>query len=200
MNNTIMIPTNAAGQSAAANLNNYNTMDAHANVPAVKTPESACAAMTIPDSRYPYDENLRLSPHFTLKELTRSAAAVKYEIENVPSLEEIARLRALCENVLEPLRRRFGVIRITSGFRTQQLNERIGGARNSQHLYGEAADIYVGSKELGKKMYMFIRENIVFDQLLLEVKGKHKTVHCIHISFKSDRGSNRRYCKMEYAV
>jgi len=36
---------------------------------------------------------------------------------------------------------------ITSGFRTQELNKRIGGRKNSQHLFGEAADWVVLNKD-----------------------------------------------------
>ena len=146
-----------------------------------------------------YSLDMKLSEHFTLREFVRSATAVRCGIENIPCEEEIERMRQLCINVLEPLRLRFGVIRITSGFRCFALNERIGGSRTSQHMMGEAADIHVGSTEVGKKMYDFIFNNLDFDQLLLEVKGKNNTIHCLHISYRSDRGENRKQCKMDYA-
>lgn len=154
----------------------------------------------MPDASNPFDMNMQLSEHFKLIEFTRSATATKHNLENIPSMEAVERMRALCINVLEPLRRRFGVIRITSGFRTMQLNEYVGGVKNSQHVFGEAADIHVGSIELGRKMYNFIQKNLDYDQLLLEVKGKQKIIHCIHISYKSDRGSNRHISKMYYAM
>lgn len=75
------------------------------------------------------DLNLRLSPHFTLREFTLSGTAIAHNIGNTPHKEHVERLKALCENVLEPLRRRFGVIRITSGYRCSELNARVGGAR-----------------------------------------------------------------------
>lgn len=152
------------------------------------------------DETNPYDPDMRLSPHFTLEEFTRSGTARRLGLENIPCDDEVERMRQLCIHVLEPLRKRFGVIRITSGFRTHQLNDIIGGARNSQHLYGEAADIHVGSTEVGRKMYDFIMQNLDFDQLLLEVRGELKVIHCLHISYKSDRGCNRRYAQMLYPV
>ena len=85
----------------------------------------------------------RLSEHFTLEEMCRSGAAVRHRIDNTPDREQAERLRQLCLNVLEPLRRRFGVIRITSGFRSERLNAIVGGANTSQHMRGEAADITV---------------------------------------------------------
>lgn len=78
----------------------------------------------------------RLSEHFTLEEMCRSGAAVRHRIDNTPDREQTERLRQLCLNVLEPLRRRFGVIRITSGFRSERLNAIVGGANTSQHMRG----------------------------------------------------------------
>lgn len=83
----------------------------------------------------------QLSKHFSLEELTRSATAIRYNIENTPDAQAIENLRHLCQQTLEPLRCRFGVLRITSGFRSEALNHKIGGHPHSQHLIGCAADI-----------------------------------------------------------
>lgn len=156
--------------------------------------------MLFSDPTPAYSLDMRLSKHFTLREFVRSATAIRHGINNMPGEEEIERMRQLCVNVLEPLRERFGVIRITSGFRSFQVNEYVGGTRTSQHLTGEAADIHVGNTEVGRKMYDFIFQNLVFDQMLLEVKGERRVIHCLHISYRSDRGENRKQCKMEYRM
>ena len=70
--------------------------------------------------------NQALTPHFTLAEFVRSGVAIRHNMANSPTPEVINNLRLLCENVLEPLRRRFGVIRITSGYRCKQLNTLVG--------------------------------------------------------------------------
>lgn len=107
-----------------------------------------------------------------LSEFTRSATAIRHGIDNTPDADSVAALQDLCINVLEPLRRRFGVIRITSGYRCLKLNQMVGGSRTSQHLFGEAADIHVGSLETARKYFYFIKDHLLFDQMLLEMKGR----------------------------
>ncbi len=142
-------------------------------------------------------EDIQLSEHFRLSEFTRSATAIRLRIDNQPEREDIVALRSLCLNVLEPLRRRFGVIRITSGYRSPKLNQAVGGARNSQHMYGEAADIHVGSVEVARKMYDFLMANVNFDQMLLEMRNGR--VYCLHISYTTAR-KNRRMARSYYQV
>lgn len=126
--------------------------------------------------------NEHLSEHFTLREMCQSGTAIRKGINNTPDWKTVERLRALCVNVLEPLRRRFGVIRITSGYRCEALNIAVGGAPHSQHMRGEAADIHVSSMEVGRKMYEFIRLNTQFDQLLFEHSTKSGATW-IHVSY-----------------
>lgn len=132
-----------------------------------------------------------LAPHFSLDEMTQSGTAIRYGIYNEPDSTQTERLRALCLNVLEPLRKRFGAIRITSGYRCQRLNALVGGKPKSQHLYGEAADLHIASLEVGQKMFDYIRDNLPFDQLLFEHNMKNGC-RWLHVSYKSDRGENRR--------
>ncbi len=111
---------------------------------------------------------MKLSGHFSLAELTKSQTAVRKGIDNQPTLEHIENLTELCTHVLEPTRRNFGKpMVITSGYRSEELCEAIGSSKNSQHAKGEAADFEmfgVDNKELAK----YIKNNLVFDQLILE--------------------------------
>ncbi|MCI6161208.1 MAG: D-Ala-D-Ala carboxypeptidase family metallohydrolase [Prevotellaceae bacterium] len=131
-----------------------------------------------------------LSPHFSLEEMCKSGTAIRKNIENWPDALAVERLRVLCLNVLEPLRRRFGVIRITSGYRCQSLNEAVGGVPTSQHLLGEAADIHVSNREVGQKMFDFIDKNLVFDQLLFEQRQSSGACW-LHVSYRLRRAANR---------
>ena len=111
-----------------------------------------------------------LSPHFVLGEFTRS----KYpEVYNVPSHEAIANLKRLC-TWLEALRERAGrSIVINSGYRSPQLNRKVGGAATSNHLTGCAADIRTSGMEqaitYAAILLAYARESQQeFDELLIE--------------------------------
>ena len=83
---------------------------------------------------------IRLSEHFTLDELTFSQEAARKGISNVPGRDIITNLTDLCivlEEVRELLR---CPLLISSGYRSPALNTAIGGAKNSAHMAGLAAD------------------------------------------------------------
>lgn len=141
----------------------------------------------------------QLSPHFRLSEFVRSGTAIRLHIDNSPSVEVIQNLRALCVNVLEPLRCRFGVIRITSGYRSVELNKAVHGVPHSQHILGEACDIHISSLEVANKMFKFVRENLPFDQLLFEHR-RSDGAKWLHVSYKRESVENRAYCCDNYAA
>lgn len=131
---------------------------------------------------------MKLTQNFTLNELVYSQTAASNKIDNRPSVPVIKNLQALCVNVLQPLREAFGCpIIITSGFRCAELNKCVGGAANSQHLYGQAADLVVPAKNL-KEIFNYIKVNLPYDQLLYEYS---KTDRWIHVSYRTD-GKNRK--------
>ena len=141
---------------------------------------------------------MRLSKNFTLFELTYSDTASKLGFKNLPTQEEIRNLGALAQNVLQPLRDMLGKpITITSGFRNKLLNQKVGGASNSQHLYGQAADIIV----LGMKvedLYNYIKNsNLIYDQLIFEQTKNTKWVH-ISYNKKFNRRQNLIYKNNKY--
>lgn len=85
---------------------------------------------------------MNLSEHFTLEEMTFSQTAVRNGISNQPGAAEIENLKALCANVLEPLRALAGrPLHINSGYRSAELNRRIGGAATSQHCFDTETQI-----------------------------------------------------------
>ena len=147
---------------------------------------------------------MKLSPHFSLSEFESSATATAKGIDNtlkhsdVDHSRIIDNLRALCLEVLEPLRRHLDrPVVISSGYRCKKLNQLVGGVRTSQHMTGEAADIAApkfdssGKKllpseslSLLKEWMDWIADNTHFDQCIMEHrKNKDGTVtHWIHVS------------------
>lgn len=103
--------------------------------------------------------------YFTLKELTATATGKP----NTPGTVEVENLTNLVDNLLDPVREKWGKpIRVNSGYRSMAVNMAVGGAATSQHLKGEAADITAGSKEENKKLFELIKFGFVFDQLIDE--------------------------------
>ena len=92
---------------------------------------------------------MKLSPHFTLSELTRSSMAVRHGIDNTPSDAAVRMLERLANEVLEPIRDAVGrPVFVTSGYRSFTINGMVGGTTNSAHMDGRAADFIVPGLEL----------------------------------------------------
>lgn len=131
-----------------------------------------------------------LSPHFRLIEFTRSGVATDKGIDNTPGKEEVDALRALCENILEPLRHRFGAIYISSGYRCRRLNNAVGGVMNSQHMRGEAADILLSTFADWRDAVRFVK-GLDFDQVLVEPLHDFRA-RWLHVSYTT-RHRNRHF-------
>lgn len=133
----------------------------------------------------------KVSKNFTLEELYASDTAARLRISNVPNQQAICNLCALAHNVLQPLRDWVGKpILIGSGYRCAALNKAVGGVSNSQHMLGEACDIYIeGNLSNGKKWFEWIKTHCEFDQLIWEHNSKG--TYWIHVSYRAD-GKNRK--------
>ena len=106
--------------------------------------------------------NVRLSPHFKLSEFLNLG---KYP-ENIPTMQVVANLTYGCHLLLEPARLIYGPIIINSGFRSETVNCKVGGVRNSQHLIGQAADIRPKDPAQFQRLVDFLRHHDLTDQLL----------------------------------
>lgn len=116
---------------------------------------------------------MQLSQHFTLEELT----VTHQKLPNDPGPGEVYALTKLANNVLEPIRDLLGCpLKINSGYRSREVNKAVGGASNSQHMKGEAADIVPLCKDAITLELCFeaIRQSkIPYDQLVLEFGWIH---------------------------
>lgn len=156
--------------------------------------------------------NLHLTPHFTVAEFERSATAAANRIDNTVPSRYIPVLEQLCKTILEPLRE-FAQqpIIISSGYRCNQLNVKVGGAYASQHTLGEAADIHLPltpytawddnlqhtDMDIAKKWFDWIESHCNFDQLIMETSNDKD--FWIHVSCRKNAKKNRhqviRYMK-----
>ena len=137
--------------------------------------------------------------YFTLHELTASNTAKRYGYDNTPTEAIAKNLQELVTNVLDPLRLAWGhPIVVTSGYRCPKLNTRVGGAKNSQHLYGEAVDIrtVIDHPDDNMKLLKLLLElNLPFDKLISEYVDKEGRPNWIHVSFSPQHRRMKLTCK-----
>jgi hypothetical protein len=129
-----------------------------------------------------------ISEHLTLAELIRSESAKRNGITNMPTPEHIANLKELAENIFEPIRANFRCpILISSGYRSRELNAKIGGANTSQHSFGQAIDIDMDGTNYGvtnAEIFHFIKDKLPFDQLIWEL-GNDTNPDWVHCSYSN---------------
>jgi|TARA_B110000263_G_scaffold189317_1_gene166999 hypothetical protein len=138
------------------------------------------------------DEDIRVAKNFTLPELVKSSTAERLGISNMPdSAQILVNLTNVANHILQPIRDEVGPLRVNSGYRGGALNKAVGGSKTSQHCWGEAAD-FESSRIGNYKLACWVKENLDFDQLILEfyTQGQPSSgwVHC---SFKTN-GQNRK--------
>lgn len=122
-----------------------------------------------------------MAKYFTIGELCKSDKALELRIANTPTDNAtIERMQVLMTECLDKVRELWGKpLGVNSGYRSAELNRAVGGAKNSQHLKGEAADITAGTKENNRKLFeLIVASDIVFDQLIDESGYKW-----LHISY-----------------
>jgi len=133
---------------------------------------------------------MQLSKNFSLEEMERSQTAQRMGIKNKAGSGEIKNLTDLCYNVLEPCRAKFDKpIRISSGYRSEELCVAIGSKKTSQHALGMAVDMEIPS-ESNLKVALWLQNNVDFDQLILEYYTGEANSGWIHVSF--NEGNNRK--------
>ena len=112
---------------------------------------------------------LMLSEHFSIDELTFSSTAQAMGIVNCPGSSELANLRFLCREVLEPARKVIGEpIHITSGYRCLALNRAVGGVAQSYHVRGLAADLHIVSAAHASRLADALNAQPYCDLILVE--------------------------------
>jgi len=129
---------------------------------------------------------VRLSKNFTLQEFTKSQTALRQGINNIPNEEHLESAKTLFEKVVQPVREKFGVTVINSGYRGPTLNEAVGGSSKSQHCKGEAVDIECPGTP-NYDVAKWISDNLDFDQLILEFYTPGiPDSGWVHVSYKAE--------------
>ncbi len=137
---------------------------------------------------------MKLSKNFSLSEMTKSQTAIRMGLVNNPSEAQVENLRILCERVLQPVRDHFGkVVTVSSGYRDIVLSRAIGSSDKSQHGKGQAADIEIFSIP-NNELSDWIKENLMFDQLILEYFDINEGVNSgwVHVSYNPTISLNRK--------
>lgn len=143
--------------------------------------------------------NLKHYPmkYFSIAEFFKSDVAEKHQVKNIPDDAQLSQvlgnIKALVLNVLDPLRAMIArPIIITSGYRSQRVNELVGGSKTSQHLLGKAADIHVQgyTPQQMDTVYRTIQMYYDFDQLIF-----YPSKNIIHVSWNGDKNRQESWVK-----
>ena len=111
---------------------------------------------------------MNLTKNFSLNELTQSETALRKGLNNVPTQAIIDSLQTLAVNVLQPIRDHYGRgVKVSSGYRSPEVNAAVGGSKVSDHCKGQAADIEIPGLP-NMELATYIKDNLKFTQLILE--------------------------------
>jgi len=139
-----------------------------------------------------FHEKIPGAPNFTYGEFIRSSTALRKGISNVPNEEQWVCIERLAKNVLQPIRDKFGRIRITSGFRNVELCIAIGSSKNSNHARGQAADIEPIVENVSLlDVITFVYNNLDFRTIILE----YPPLGWIHVDYRE--GGNIKRLKLK---
>jgi uncharacterized protein YcbK (DUF882 family) len=141
---------------------------------------------------------MNISKNITYYEATKSQTALRNGIENIPSGEDMERMKRVAELCFEPIRAWHGKpLAVSSFFRSYDLNEEIGGSETSDHIKGCAIDIDADVFNNGvtnAEIFQWALENLEFDQLIWEF-GNDKNPAWVHISYRTKETNRNQVLK-----
>jgi zinc D-Ala-D-Ala carboxypeptidase len=135
---------------------------------------------------------MKLSPNFTLEELTVSDYAARHGLDNTPANEHLFNLRRLAA-FLESLRALLGKpISVNSAYRSPEVNAAIKGSKTSQHCHGTAADIKVAGMIPEQVVKRIIESTLPYDQVIREFSDPVRGGGWTHVSIPNIRDAKPR--------
>lgn len=131
---------------------------------------------------------MNVSPHFSWDELTRTGQTALQAANRAEAEQYRASLTKLATDLLEPIRAKFGPVKINSAFRGPSVNAAVGGSKTSQHMRGEAADIVAPSVSV-EELHRWIcaESGLAFGQCILEKSAPSKPFTWVHVSLGTKR-------------
>nr|DAM48666.1 MAG TPA: peptidase [Caudoviricetes sp.]DAS18755.1 MAG TPA: peptidase [Caudoviricetes sp.] len=143
--------------------------------------------------------------NFSIAEMVQSNTADRLKISNNPpanvrvhlteTITLLECIRAEWEEYCERYSLSTPAIRVSSGYRSPELNKAVGGVKNSAHVEGYAADLQPvnGKQDEFEKFFAteFSHMGYAFDQIIIE---KSKTSRWVHVGYKRADGKQRRQC------
>lgn len=124
---------------------------------------------------------MKLTENLTLQEATKSNTATRLGIDNTPPPAIIERMVETAEKIFQPLRDALGPIRVSSFYRSPDLNRAIGGSKSSQHCKGEAIDMQ-GISVSNAELFFKACDLEDFDQIIWEF-GTLEEPDWVHVSY-----------------
>lgn len=138
---------------------------------------------------------MQLSKNLSLNEVVKSNTALRRGIDNTPTEEHLKNLKYVAEKVFQPIREHFGVpIYISSGYRSQELNEAIGGSPRSFHSHGMALDLDQDGRNKGVSnadVFYYIKDNLQFTELIWEF-GDETNPNWVHVAIAPGREDEKK--------
>ncbi len=124
-----------------------------------------------------------VSRHFSWAELTRTGSTELQATNREEAEQYRAALTALATTILEPIRAKFGPLKVNSAFRGASVNAKVGGSKTSQHLKGEAADIVAPSVTVEELHRWIVTESgLPYGQCILEKTAPARPYSWVHVS------------------
>ena len=129
---------------------------------------------------------MNISKYLTLSEAIKSPTATRLGIDNLPDEDQLVNMEYVANEIFDPVREFVGgPLHASSFFRSKALNEAVpGSSKTSQHMTGQAIDIDCDTFGVGSNLevFYFIRNNLIFDQLILEYPDETGKPSWIHVS------------------
>jgi len=134
-----------------------------------------------------------LSKNFSLKSFVKSNTAIRLGIDNVPTSAHIENMKYLCAKILQPARDNFGIIDVSSGYRSVKLCEAIGSDKTSFHAIGCAGDSEIRYEKVSNFEYLlWVYEHCEFTELIAEYFDRNNNeAGWVHSAIQKGRENER---------